>query len=1802
MRKESFESRKFNLAVSGVRNVVLAIILITIFSLISGSVYSQPLTARPEQGSGSNGGYQTTNIDSISLQNGAVSVSVPLASLPPIAGGKLGYTLTATYSGKLWSMHQSEARPPNYAPNCPSNYSTQAMWDAEGSGWTVGGEYQIFYRAAREGFDYIEPDLQSCYGYEWYAIHGYSFFKPMLRMPDGSEHELRFQTYVPVFNGQTPHLSGYYVWPAGGFTSTVRMHTIDGTFITVEKNPPNSSVDSTIYFKDGTRIETSSAGQKTIDPNGNSILMGYVSGPNGYRFIRDDLGRQIKMSFTSYNGQDAWKVEYQAVGGEWKAAYVVWGSTTVTGKVYGKTAWNENGGEFGQGDICYVNENLLPTQLGVIREIILPATESGTPPQRFTFGYNSDTTVNTSDDVMRWCGMGAKPETYERDASIGWGEISSVETPTGAKITYTYSHDGIHTFSQGSQYDGNEVLKNVITQKTLEHDGQTDTWTYSISSGIPMSYSGGSVINPDGSSYSETYNPTDIAYSGRGGDDGMGSLVVRSEQSGMVRTEKKWTALGGFISSIGDPTDFVGINRMVDTEFTTLMDGQGNRLKMSAKKYLYDFNGDITQTTEYDWFDPASVTYTNNNPVWGYPTAVPAGAVVLRVTNTAYYNQATGPAAPTAYQNRDVSPTGRVMLGHPQATSISDGTTVKSTSQFSYDGNSYGVVPNKGNVTKVSTWDDATSTWIDTLRGYDSYGNVTSKTDANGNVTNIYYGDSTHALPTSTVVDPENGTGTQTTSATFDYYTGLPLTATDVNNITSTISYTNHRLGAVDPFGRPGTTYSPTINIDGVNQKRTVKNFYEDQNRITRTETDLFSEGDGKSKTWETHDQLGRVVLSQKNENGGNTPSISSYTVYGDTANRVVLTSNPMRAVAATTDGWTRTTTDILGRNIETATFSGTSQPPLTLTNANWTGSVTTSYSVNTSTDTDQAGKVRRSVVNALGQLTRVDEPNISGQLDVSGNPVQPTHYTYDVLGNLITVTQSDGTATQTRSFTYSSLSRLITATNPESGTTPTNGTTYFEYDANGNMTEKTDPRNITTTYSYDALNRITNRDYTGSTPDVTYTYENGSIANSKGKLTKVVTGSVSNPLSVTEYLSFDVFGRVTRSKQTTDGDVYGTDDKPMTYTYNLSGALTQQTYPSGRVVRNALDSGGDLAAVQSKKTAAAGYWNYADSFTYNSAGAIISMQMGNGRWASTQFNNRLQPTRIALGKTQNATDVLKLDYIYGTWEGSTLNSQKNNGNLAQQEITVPTVGSNPGFHAMQLYAFDTLNRIAQATELIAGAQSWQQTMSYDRFGNRSFNESATTTIPKNCSGAVCAADRKLLNPSVSASSNRLTTDQDGDSVADYTFDNAGNTTKMADGKTFVYDGENKQTEVWNGSLRRGEYFYDGDGKRVKKMAYDQYGVLIEKTIFVYDASGRLVGEYSTALNPTPQVSYLTHDHLGSQRINTNENGAVISRRDFHPFGEEITGGPRTASLGYIADDNRKQFTSYERDDETGLDFAQERMYASKLGRFTTTDPTLLSVSADNPQSWNRYVYVMNNPVVYTDPLGLWRIDWRPIYKRNKDGEVEKDENGQPIVTGYEVIVIKDSKEDTPERLAQQLGLTGNAARDFAANLGTGTEIRLSTTSDRGIRSLFEKIEERLTEQAEWRREHFKELAKLAAEGKYGPSHSDCSRTVNDIARLGNTNIRVGADALDRIISEVAKSVASGDAQSRDIVRYAKEDNKATHWANFIFRMNDGKPVVFSKSGEHGAYEIKTTRALQVPMYGTVRGKNEGETGFYRKK
>jgi RHS repeat-associated protein len=172
-------------------------------------------------------------------------------------------------------------------------------------------------------------------------------------------------------------------------------------------------------------------------------------------------------------------------------------------------------------------------------------------------------------------------------------------------------------------------------------------------------------------------------------------------------------------------------------------------------------------------------------------------------------------------------------------------------------------------------------------------------------------------------------------------------------------------------------------------------------------------------------------------------------------------------------------------------------------------------------------------------------------------------------------------------------------------------------------------------------------------------------------------------------------------------------------------------------------------------------------------------------------------------------------------------------------------------------------------------------------------------------------------------------------------------------------------------------------------------------TRFEYGAGGELIAEWNDADSPNKNVQkdyfykggelfatkavgsseyqFATSDHLGSPRAWTDGSGNLTAggRHDYLPFGEELSAGVgiRSAALGYGADSARQKFTGKERDGETGLDFFLARYYSSVQGRFTSVDPLMASASVNEPQSWNRYVYVKNNPCKFIDPTGMQEIN-----------------------------------------------------------------------------------------------------------------------------------------------------------------------------------------------------------------------------------
>jgi RHS repeat-associated protein len=1141
-------------------------------------------------------------------------------------------------------------------------------------------------------------------------------------------------------------------------------------------------------------------------------------------------------------------------------------------------------------------------------------------------------------------------------------EISRVKFPTGAYTDYTFGGltgagaDGFMEpiFSGGGtiyrritglkNYDD---LGNLISEKTFSNIPEI-VW------GNPPTTIDNVVIdvkNPSGTVVSKTKHYFYDFFGMQGsymilpmrfGKEYKTEVLDPVSSAVLQRTETTWTQRepfqwcsdsSGFYScdTTTDPNSGPPVDARITEVKTTLETGQ-----VMKKTFNYDQYNNTTDAYEYDWGSGQ------------------AGAL-LRRTQSSYVTDANY----TNYTN------GRTLLRLPLNVWVSSDANGSSKTSFtSYEYDNYNVVTNhaalvprsnvsgydtnyhtgytfRGNPTAVTSFTNAQAQTgpIVVYSQYDVLGNRVKTIDGKGFINTFDYSDR-FGTPSAearanwdTVTAPAQLNGkntfafaTQTTNPAnyvvynqFDYSTGLVVDAEDFNGNVSSSFYN-------DALDRQ-TQLILANNRAGFKSQRTTA--YDDIGRKITVTSDLIAFDDDLVKSETYYDSLGQNTEVRTFETGGYVTVKREYDAMG----RLSKVSNPYRPYLNETAAWTINEYDGLGRTTKVKATDNTE--------------ALMSYSGNATTITDQAGKTRRSLRNSLGQIVRVDEPNSLNDMGAVATPTQPTFYTYNANGQLVKVTQG----AQSRIFLFDSIGRLVRVSQPEQIvnaslaltdpiTNNSQWTTGSTYDANGNTLTTTDAKGVTMTQTFDALNRALTRTYSDSTPTITYTYDDPNVNFSKGQLTKV-----SSSVSVTEHTDFDPLGRVLAHKQTTDGQAYTT-----AYTYTLTGALYDETYPSGRIVRSTLNNDGRLSDVSSKKAGQPSFQSHANNFSYAAHGAISQMRLGNGDWEKTQFNVRLQASQVSVGTSVGGTDVFSTTYEYGEIDaGGNFLASKNNGDLARQ--TVSFSGLSQPF--VQTYKYDPMNRLKEAKEMNGGTQTWIQTLDYDRYGNRTtFNQQKVGETPV------------TQTPSVSTASNRIT-------AAGFGYDFNGNLTLDSLGRQFTFDGNNKQTQVKD-SLNNviGTYYYDGNGRRVKKVTTS------ETVVFVYDASGRLVAEYSTQAPANPGLNYVTVDNVGSPRVITDAAGAVVARRDFMPFGEELAAGTAnrttTQKYGTGIDKLRNRFTGYQKDSETGLDFAEARYYDNRYGRFTAVDPLLASGKSADPQSFNRYAYVQNNPLVLVDPTGMW--------------------------------------------------------------------------------------------------------------------------------------------------------------------------------------------------------------------------------------
>lgn len=869
---------------------------------------------------------------------------------------------------------------------------------------------------------------------------------------------------------------------------------------------------------------------------------------------------------------------------------------------------------------------------------------------------------------------------------------------------------------------------------------------------------------------------------------------------------------------------------------------------------------------------------------------------------------------------------------------------------FGHDDTNFGVsYTARGNPTSISSSGVTTGQYT-----YDTTGQVLTSRDSASNTTTVSYSDCylTDALPPTTYSPsavtnafPTKITLAATGSINLCYYwgSGKPASVKDQNGATTASHFLepmDRHTHVIPPLGWTEWTYSANdTEVDAYTG-------------ITAASPTLSCTSAGSCRHDVTYlDSFGRFSSSQLLNDPDGTTTTGS--VVYDTSNRIHASANPYRSTSDPTyglespsyDGLNRITQVLHADNNVAKVYFGAAVSSISGANTSQLCVSTFGYGY-PAVSVDEAGKMREYWTDGFGRTIEIDEPDSSGRLTSN------TCYAYLPSDNLYQVSHTVGSQTQLRSYAYDGLGRIYQTGGPESL-----GTNYYYTTSGGsscsgnpaNVCRKVDGRSITTTYTYDVLNRLTGKTYSATTPPtpaVTYSYDQSSangltITNGIGRLTSMTDGSG------TTAWSYDADGRIITEKRTIT-----TVTKTISYSYNGDGSMSSVTYPSGRKVNYSVGNAGrpqsatDTAGTQ-----------YAVTASYAAVGALSAVLYGkvtggfNGFNASQSYDKRWDLTSTVA--TSASGTALSLSYcFYSLVSGACpTTGSSNNGNVGVMTNVKVT-------DRTETFAYDPLNRIVSATtQASSGPDCWGQTFADDSLANLY----QINSIQTGCSvGALNATVIGTTNQLGFSAPPQPTYDNSGnmtnDGIYAYTFD-AESRISSANGFNYTYDGNGLRVEKSNGTLET-LYWRAITGDALAET--DTSGNT--KNEYVYFAGQRIAWWDGVA---TQNLYYIYPDAVGSTRIIAEANGTTCYDSEFTPYGQELNHTNSCPST------YNYRFTGYERDPETGLDYAFARYYSSRLGRFMSPDP--LNGDVVDPQSLNRYAYVGNNPPNFIDPSGLTR-------------------------------------------------------------------------------------------------------------------------------------------------------------------------------------------------------------------------------------
>lgn len=616
-----------------------------------------------------------------------------------------------------------------------------------------------------------------------------------------------------------------------------------------------------------------------------------------------------------------------------------------------------------------------------------------------------------------------------------------------------------------------------------------------------------------------------------------------------------------------------------------------------------------------------------------------------------------------------------------------------------------------------------------------------------------------------------------------------------------------------------------------------------------------------------------------------------------------------------------------------------------------------------------------------------VREYDVLGRLAVERHPDgRVVQFEHDANGNLTKKTDTvpdanGGTTTRSAVYSYDEFNRLWTVVDP------LNGTTEYQYDENDNVISVKAPGAITTTYVYNGFGEITRQ----SSPDtgvttydwntvpgllsaqtdarnivITTTWDAAGrpLSRQEGaekliyewdrpetgidRLFKV-TRSAGSAYSFSETYAYEVLGRVSKVTQTIVSTPYAINDTRITeYKYDSAGRLYRLHYPSARYTnmsytQYAYGADGQLSIMY-----------------YNGQPILQNLQWRPfGDVHSWEWAYRINGQAAVLHHSRTFDQSGRLDtLVHKSTTGSVFMSKDLDWDIGGRISKI--ADSNARY--TQSYAYDALDRLRHTFYPTSTDE-----YGWDANSNRTLTRWSTATT----------------SYTYVEGSNRIASSQTGSRVDSWIYDKVGN---VVDDGQFVYaynDGNRLKSATNKSSGAKTQYFYNAHGQRIVK--WGGGGI----TIFVYDLSGKLLGEYVRKDN-TSDLSWQEHLWLGdipvanyrstqasispytaplrvlADHLNTPRRLLDVSGAEPKPvWGWEGEAFGATQALGTVAYNLR--FPGQYYDVETGKHYNYFRDYDPANGRYIESDPIGLDGGL------NTYGYAGGAPTAYSDPTGLVR-------------------------------------------------------------------------------------------------------------------------------------------------------------------------------------------------------------------------------------